>query len=47
MFRTNELEKMTVKQLRRICYLRGISTSIMKKSDILTKLKSKLYIMTH
>lgn len=47
MFKTRELEDMTVNQLKRICYLRGISTRTLKKHEILSKLRSKLYIMTH
>jgi len=47
MFKTREIEDMTVNQLKRICFLRGISTRILKKHEILSKLRSKLYIMTH
>jgi len=47
MFKTNEVQKMTVTQLKTICKIRGISTYALKKHDILNRLKSKLYVFTH
>ena len=40
--KNGELEKMTVAKLKKMCQVRGISSRGLKKSDIISKLKSKI-----
>ena len=42
MIKRNELDKMTVAKLKKICQVRGISSRGMKKSDIIQKIRQKI-----